>query len=343
MKNICITFLILILLLSCHKTSKIEKIFSRSEILMDTIVTIKVVDTDENHAEKAINKVFSELKKLEYYFDNFDPKSDISRINRQAGIKAVNVSDDTIKLLTVARKITNMSNGAFDISVGVITSLYDFHKKILPDINKIKDKLSYVNYKDIIVKPFEKTVYLKRKGMKIDPGGIVKGYAADKAVEVLMSQEISAAIVAIAGDIRAFGKKPNGDSWKVGIRDPRSKELNKVFAVVELNNMAISTSGDYERYFIKNGVRYHHIINPKTGMPATKGLISVTVIGPLGRFTDPFATAIFIMGKNKGTEMAEKAGYGTVIVDKNGNIFVSNSVKDIIHILYMPHVMAQAK
>lgn len=319
------------LVISCQSHS--ERLFRKSEILMDTIVTITVVSDDEKKAEVAIDRAFKELKRLEGLFNVFSPQSEVSDINRSAGKEKVKTTEDTLRLIRYALKIGELTDGAFDITVGAVTRLYDFHSKVAPPMKEIRENLRYVDFRKVIID--NDRVYLPETGMRIDPGGIAKGYAADRAIEILKAEGIKSALVAVAGDIKGYGRKPDGSPWRVGIRDPRG-DREDIFAIVELRDeMAISTSGDYERYFIKDGKRYHHIIDPHTGLPA-EGLMSVSVIGRKGTYTDSLATAVFIMGKEEGRKVAEDLGYGVVMVDREGNISMSENIRELVKIIEPP-------
>jgi thiamine biosynthesis lipoprotein len=305
---------------------------------MDTFVTITVVSGSEDNAEKAIDSAFSEIEKLEKLTDLFSSGSEVSLINKNAGISGVKVSPDIVDILEKALLVSEKTGGAFDVTIGPVSALYDFHKKIKPEEVEIKKKLPLVNYKDLIVDRKKSTAFLKRKGMLIDLGGIAKGYAADKAEETLKKNGINSGLVSIAGDIRAFGLKPDKRPWKIGIRSPRIPTIppllkgdkggfpDDIMATIELRDMAISTSGDYERFFILDGKRYHHLLSPKTGYPAD-GCQSVSVITKKGVFTDAFSTGVFILGPEKGMKVLEDMGFDGVIVDSQGKVRITPDIR----------------
>ncbi len=324
---ITLNLLLILSSFSCNRQK--EETYRKSEFLMDTIVTITVVSDSETKAGAAMDKAFAEIKRLGQLLNFFSPDSEISAINRNAGISSVTVSPDTYTLLKKGIEVSTETGGAFDMTVGVVVNLYDFHKKIRPSNALIREKLPLVNFRDLILNKDKRTAFLKRKGMSVDAGGIAKGYAADRATEVLKSAGIKAALVAVAGDIRAYGLKPGGTPWRVGIRDPRGQGMDDIIATIELRDMAISTSGDYERFFIENGKRYHHLIDPKTGYPAG-GVMGVTVVGPLGVYTDSLATALFISGIEKGLKIAGTLGYNALMIDKAGKIHMTDSLKNKI-------------
>ena len=294
---------------------------------MDTIVTVTVVSASRDGADKAIDGTFSEISKLEKLFNFFSPDSEISKINKNAGISEVKVSPDILDLLEKAMYVSKETGGAFDVTIGPVERLYDFHKKIKPEEDEIRRNLPLVNYRDLIIHRNRLTVFLRKKGMLIDPGGIAKGYAADKAAEVLKEQGIRSGIVAVAGEIRTFGTKPDGKPWRIGIKNPRARDHeDDIMATIELSDMAISTSGDYERFFIADGKRYHHLLNPRTGHSARE-CKCVSVIANKGVFTDAFATGVFVLGPEKGMKVLEKLGFDGMIIDSQDRIYVTPKIR----------------
>jgi thiamine biosynthesis lipoprotein len=312
-----------------------ERLFKKSTVLMDTIVSITVVSTSRDRAEKAINEAFRELKRLEDIMNFYSEESEVSRINRNAGIRPVKVSMDMIDIIEKAIYVSRLTDGAFDITTGPLTRLWDFQNnspfnspsygkrgyggvtdatKKVPEPSEIRKALRLVNYRDIVINQKDSTVFLKRKGMLIDLGGIAKGYGADRAMEILKKNGINSCLVAIAGDIKVSGRKPDGSPWVIGIRHPRAeKGSDDIFTSLPLTDAAISTSGDYERFFIKDGKRYHHIINPFTGYPSehTGG---VSVITEEGYLSDSLATAVFVLGPEKGMELLKRLGYKGIFI-----------------------------
>jgi thiamine biosynthesis lipoprotein len=323
----CLLFTIFCLLFTVSCSPNKERIFKKDKILMDTLVTITVVSDSKDTAEKAIDTAFSEIEYLEKLSNQYSPDSEITHINRNAGISEVKVSHDILKLLEKALYVSENTEGAFDVTIGPVIALYDFHKKIRPDNDMIKKNLSLVNYRDIIINTDKSTIFLKKKGMLIDLGGIAKGYAADKAAETLKKQGVRAGLVAVAGDIKAFGLKPDGKPWKIGIRNPEARDKeNDIMATIELEDMAISTSGDYERFFLSSGKRYHHLLNPKTGLSAQE-CRSVSIITKEGAFTDAFATGIFILGPKHGLKVLEKLGFEGMIIDNQGKSHLTQGIR----------------
>jgi FAD:protein FMN transferase len=323
---LCLTLICLLFTVPACSTAK-KHIYRKSRVLMNTVVTITVVTDAENTADKAIEDAFLKIEDIEKKVNFHSPASDIALINKSAGITEVKVSPDTITLVNNALFVSEKTRGAFDITIGPVMQLYNFFTQQKPEDLTLNNTLPLVNYRDVLININNSTVHLRKRGMLIDPGGIAKGYAADRATETLRQQGIVSGIVAIAGDIRAFGTKPDGKPWKVGIRNPRAKgPEDDIMATMELTDAAISTSGDYERFFISNGKRYHHILSPKTGRPADL-CRSVTVIAPEGYLADSFSTGIFILGPEKGLELLETLGYHGVIVDNEGKIHMTPDLR----------------
>ncbi|OGW36266.1 MAG: hypothetical protein A2Y97_07475 [Nitrospirae bacterium RBG_13_39_12] len=317
--------LLVFFLYSC--TSHKEKIYRKSKIVMDTFVSITAVSDSKAEAEKAIDAAFYEIERLEKLTNFFSENSELNQINRNAGISEVKISTDILNILDKALFVSKNTDAEFDVTIGPVSALYDFYKNIKPEEIEIKEKLPLVNYKDLIINKKKSTAFLRKKGMLIDLGGIAKGYAADKAEETLEKNGIRSGLVSIAGDIKAFGLKPDKRPWQIGIRNPRAEgKEDDVMTIVELSDMAISTSGDYQRFFIFNGKRYHHLLSPKTGYPAGR-CQGVSVIAKEGVSADAFATGVFILGHEKGMKVLEKMGFEGLIVDNQGKVYTTQGIR----------------
>ncbi len=318
-----------------------DKLYKEIRTSMYTVVEITVSSDSEEKAKTAVDRAFNELDRLAKLLNFYSEESEVSMINRNAGERPVKVSPETLEIIDKALYASENTEGAFDITVGPVVRLWDFKNKVLPDKKTIKERLKLVGYRNIIMDKEKSTVFLKKKGIQIDPGGIIKGYAADKAVEVLKKNGIKSGIVAVAGDIKVFGKRPDGGLWNVGIQNPRPHPpipplarggnggVDEIIAAIGLSDAGISTSGDYQKFFIKDGKRYHHLLNPKTGYPVYD-CQSVTVITKDAVFTDAFATGIFILGPEKGLDVMKKLGFDGVIVDKDGKIHATEGIKNRI-------------
>jgi len=324
------TILLLFLVNSCSPNK--DKMYKETRIALYTVVTVTIYSDSRQKANTAIDSAFKELDGLGRLLNFYSEDSEVSMINRYSGIKPVKVSKETLEVIDKALSISRSTDGAFDITIGAIVKLWDFEKQILPDDKLIKEKLKLVGYKSVIVDKERSTVFLQKKGMQIDLGGIEKGYATDRAVNVLKQNGITAGIIAVGGEVKPFGIKPDGEPWRVGIKNPNRKgKEDDVFAVVTLTGKAISTSGGYEKFFIKDGKWYHHILNPATGYPAYE-CQSVSVIA--NDAPDGFPTGIFVLGPQKGMQVLKKLGLDGVIVDKNGEAFVTEGIKDKVQYIH---------
>jgi thiamine biosynthesis lipoprotein len=304
---------------------------------MGTEVSFAVLSDDEEGAERAIGAAFAEIQRIEDLMTTWRD-SDITRVNANAGIAPVKVSPETLEVIEMAQKTSKLSGGVFDISFYGMHGIWKFDDdmvKRVPSPEEIKKRLPLVDYRKIIVDHDRSTVFLQEKGMGISLGGIAKGYAVDRAVAVLKRAGFPDAIVQAGGDLMCSGSK-NGKSWVTGIRDPRGGR-GDVYAKMMLIDHAFSTAGDYERFFInKDGKRYHHIIDPHTGYPATKSR-SVTIYAPNAFIADAVDDAVFILGWEKGFEMIDKLDdVGAVVVDDHGRVHLSKRVQDRVHVDYTP-------
>jgi thiamine biosynthesis lipoprotein len=315
--------------------------YKESRTLMDTYCTITVVSPSREKAAEAIDKGFREIKKLELLLNYFSDSSEITAVNKAAGSTPVRVSGETLDMMQKTMYISKATGGTFDPSIAPVIKIWDFSKKradnSVPPLSVVKDALALVDYRKIRIND-KQEIFLEERGMEIDLGGIAKGYAADKAMEAIKAEGITAALVAVAGDIRGAGMSTSGSAWKVGIQDPRpaaeaERPWEDIFASLYLEDMAISTSGDYQRFFLKDGKRYHHILDPATGFPAETDLISASVIAPEGYISDGLSTAVFVLGAEKGIKLLEAMGVEGVFVDRDRNILVTDGVKDKIEVL----------
>ena len=327
------SLIILILLTSAFSCSPgKDSVYIKTMPLMDTIVSITVVADSKAAAEQTIEKAFAKISRFGDLINFYSDKSELAEINRNAGLQRVKVSPETLDLIEKAVFAAEKSGGAFDPTIGPIVKLWDFLNKKEPTEIEIAQALPLVNYKDILIDRTAATVFLKRKGMMIDLGGIAKGYAADLAVELLKREGIRSGLVSIAGDIRTFGMKPDKKSWIIGIKNPRQTgEKDEIIAKIRLSDKAISTAGDYERFFLGTGKRYHHLLDPKSGYPAELSR-SVSVIAERGVMTDGFDNAVFILGPEKGMRLIKEMGMDAMIIDSSGTLHMTDAIKEIITI-----------
>ncbi|MEP2937727.1 MAG: FAD:protein FMN transferase [Gilvibacter sp.] len=318
--------LILTLLVFSNVTLGQESTFKRVVKLMGSRFEITVNATDQQQANVYIDAAVAEIARIEKIISSWDPNSETSAINDNAGIKPVVVSQELYGLIERAIALAKLTDGAFDISYASMDRIWKFDGTMttMPNAETIKASISKVGYDNIILNPSNHSVFLKTKGMKIGFGGIGKGYAADKAKELLISLKVSGGIINASGDMSVWGIQSNGTSWDVALTNPLNK--NKVFALFPLDNSAVVTSGNYEKYVSFNNVRYSHIIDPRTGYPS-KGIISATVFAPQAELADALATSVFVMGKDVGIDRIEQLpNIECILIDQDGNIITSSGI-----------------
>ena len=271
--------------------------YKDNQVLMGTFV--EVISPDK----RASKIVFAEIQRVERLMSKYDANSEVARLNSLGSLK---VSPETFALVKRAKEFWQASDGAFDITVGPLMELWGFHSKkyYLPREGEVQKVMPLIGMDKINLDENEFVIQLAVPGMKIDLGGIAKGYAVDCAIAKLREAGVESCLINAGGQIHCLGEN-SGNPWKVGVRCPRSDEF---CGVIELEDQAVATSGDYEQYFIREGKRYSHILNPKTGYPAQQGVVSVTVVAPDGVTADALATAIFVLGKEKGKELAKQYG-----------------------------------
>ena len=288
---------------------------------------ITVVAKDSSEAERFIDTGVQEIQRIEKLISSWDPESQTSEINRNAGKKPVKVDPELFQLIERAIGISKLTDGAFDISYASMDRIWKFDgsMKKMPSEEEIAASVSKVGYKNILLDSGNSTVFLKKDGMKIGFGAIGKGYAADAAKALLMKKGVSAGIINASGDMNTWGKQPGGKDWTVAITNPLNK--NTAFATLPLKEGAVVTSGDYEKFVNFDGVRYAHIINPKTGYPST-GIISVSVFAPKAELADALATSVFVMGKEIGLDRINQLPQiECIIIDEQGNVHTSNNIR----------------
>ena len=301
--------------------------YKRTLKLMGSRFEITVVGKDQVEANEYIDLAISEISRIEKLISSWDPNSQTSLINKNAGIQPVQVDAELFGLIQRGIGISKLTDGAFDISYASMDNIWKFDGSMnnIPSDDSIKASVAKVGYHNIILDKENHTVFLKLEGMKIGFGAIGKGYAADKAKELLMSKGVVAGIINASGDMNTWGKQTNGKDWQVAITNPMDK--NKVFALLPVHNGAVVTSGNYEKYVTFNNTRYTHIIDPRSGCPAT-GIVSVTVIAPKAELADALATSVFVMGKDVGLNRIEQLPkVECVIIDGEGNIITSKNIQ----------------
>ncbi len=295
--------------------------------IMGTRIVVELWSDDAVAGNQAIDAVIAEMERIDRDMSTYKPDSEVSRVNAEAAKGPVKISDELFELLTTALEYSRITDGAFDITYASVGFMYDFRAHRRPTEAQIKSALPAVNYRHVVLNEKDRTVYFTQPGVRIDLGGIGKGHAVDRGIAILKSLGITHALVMAGGDTRIIGDR-FGKPWIIGIRHPDDK--NKVIAKIPLENTAISTSGDYERYFDENGKRYHHIIDPHTGHSASK-VRSATILAPTATRTDGLSKTAFVVGPEAAMKIYNKlADVDAILVTLEGKVLYSKGIEPAV-------------
>jgi len=319
--------IILFLLLVFPALLNAQEKYTRTLKLMGSRFDITVVADNQEKGDEYINAAVNEIRRIEKMISSWDSLSETATIIKNAGIKPVKVDKELFDLIARSIKISELTSGAFDITYASMDRIWKFDgsMKKLPSEKKIAGSVEKVGYKNIVLDQQIQTVFLKKKGMRIGFGAIGKGYAADKAKQLLISMGVPGGIMNASGDLTVWGTQPDGKPWMVGITNPLNK--NRVFSWFPLNNNAVVTSGNYEKFVNFNGKKYSHIIDPRSGWPVSS-LTSVSIFAPKAELADALATGVFVMGRETGLDFVNQIpGIECVIVDDRGKIYTSENIK----------------
>ncbi len=300
-----------------------EVTLERARPMMATLVAVTARGCDPDALEERVRESFAEMERLAAILSEWDPASPVSHLNSRAGVEPVRVPRELHDVLQTALHVSQLSSGAFDPTWAALGDLWRFDgEPHLPPSNEVMRRRALVGYRQVILEPSGRTAFLSRQGARIGLGGIAKGYIAEAAANFLVARGVHDVLVAASGDMTARGR--NGDRpWTIAIRDPRNPSGAR--ATVSLEDESISTSGDYERFFVVAGRRYHHIIDPRTGYPATR-TTSATVIAPHGALADALATGLFVLGPERGAAVVRRMpGVSALLVDASGKVHLSGS------------------
>ncbi len=308
----------------------------RERLSMGSELQLEAWTSDEPAALAAFEEVFEAFTRLDALMSVWHDNSDISQLNAAAGDHAVPVSKDVLDVLQTAWQVSEWTGGKFDVTFAALSDLWKFDQNqdnTIPDPQEVRRRLPLINYRDLILDEHGGTAFLRRKGMKVNLGGIGKGYAVDRGVEILRRHGFKDFLVQSGGDMYVAGLR--GDRpWHLGIQDPRGP-ANTSFATIDLSDSTFSTSGDYERSFVKNGRRYHHIIDPATGEPS-RGTRSVTLMTDSAVIADGLDTGVFVMGPKAGMALLERLHVNGVIVSDKNEVLISNGLKDRLMLVAPP-------
>jgi len=289
---------------------------------------ISAVSEDETWAQARIDEAIAEIQRIEALFTTFNDNSQTNRINANAGISPVKVDREVFELVKRSLRISEVTQGAFDITYGSIDkslSNFDTQMTALPDPKTARQMVRLINYRNVILNETECSVFLKEEGMRIGFGGIGKGYAAEMAKRLMIQRGVENGIVNASGDLTTWGAQPNGEPWTIGIAHPDAKE--QPFSYFNISNISVATSGNYEKYVTIGGKKYSHTIDPKTGLPVS-GIKSVTIISPNAEIADAMATPVTVMGVRIGLDLINQMqGMACVIIDDTNRVFTSKNIK----------------
>ncbi|MFB9075834.1 FAD:protein FMN transferase [Flavobacterium procerum] len=317
--------LLVMVLLFCGFTSSGQVLRKKTTLLMGGRFDITIVAQDSLTAGQKIEEVIAEITRIENLISDWKSDSQVSKVNQNAGIQPVKVDREVFELTQRALKLSEITNGGFDISFAAMDRIWKFDGSMteMPSAEAIKKSVEKVGYKNIILDSVQSTIFLKIKGMKIGFGALGEGYATDKCRAMMLSQGIKAGIINGSGDMSTWGTQPNGAPWKIGITNPFKPE--KLLKVIPLEQQAVTTSGSYEKFVVFDGKRYSHIINPATGYPAT-GLCSVSVFGPNAEMANGLSTSIMVLGQKDGMILLQKfPEYSCLMITDKGKVIKSKN------------------
>jgi thiamine biosynthesis lipoprotein len=306
-------------------------------LAMGSILRLTAWTDDEPRARQAFDAVFKEFDRLDLLLSVWKPESDVVRLNAAAGERPVAVSAETLEVLRIAREVSELTSGTFDVTFGALSDVWKFdhdQDDSVPTAEQIRARLPLVGYKAIVLDGQARTAFLQKKGMRVHLGGIGKGYAVDRGVAILRRTGLRDFMIQAGGDLYVAGQR-GGRPWRLGLADPRNAD-GPSFATIELRDQTFSTSGDYERSFIRDGVRYHHILDLTTGQPARLSR-SVTLVTSRAVIADALAKGVFILGPQKGMALIESLPeVEGVIVSAENDVLISSGLEGRLSVVHMP-------
>lgn len=318
----------LVFIAGCSKNNKDSSPLSRTETLMGTVVKVTIYDSNDI---KILDKAFDRVREIEKSVSINEEGTILDKVNESSGTSPVIVDEDTFKIVEKGIKYSNLSNGLFDITIGPLVKLWSIGlpEARVPSKDEIDAVLGYINYKDIELNENDNSIFLKNPNMLIDLGGIAKGYTADEISEVLTENNVHSAIIDLGGNVYTHGRKVNGEDWNVGIQNPIS-DRGDILGTIKVNNKSIVTSGTYERFIEKDGIKYHHILNPKTGYPYDNNISGISIISEKSIDGDALSTSVFAMGVEEGLAFVEsQPNIEAIFVTTDKNIYLSSGMKNV--------------
>ena len=325
----------------CSKKEEVKKesTLSKTELIMGTVIKVSIYDSSD---EKILNDVFKRVREIEDLVSINKIDTELDEINNNAGIKPVKVSDESFEIIEKALDYSKQSKGGYDLTIGPLVKLWSIGlpEAKVPSDNEIKEVLEKIDYNKVKLNKENKEVYLEEKGMKLDLGSIAKGYTADEIVKILKSKKVNKAIIDLGGNIYALGEKEENKPWKIGVQNP-FEDRGDVVGTIDIKDKSIVTSGIYERYIEKDGEKYHHILNPKTGYPYESEIAGVTLITDKSIDGDALSTLIFTKGIKEGLEfLKELKDVEAIFVSKEKKVYLTEGIKDNFKMINTEFVLA---
>ncbi|MEG2867679.1 MAG: FAD:protein FMN transferase [Terrisporobacter sp.] len=317
--------------IGCSKNNKVTEPLTRTEALMGTVVKVTLYDSDDL---KVLDKAFDRVREIEKSVSINDVGTILDEVNNYSGIHPVKVDEDTFTIVKKGIEYAKLSNGLFDITIGPLVKLWSIGlpEARVPSKEEIESVLGYINYTDIELNENDKSIFLKNPNMLIDLGGIAKGYAADEISEVLTENGVNSAIIDLGGNVYTHGTKVTGEDWNVGIQNPISTR-GDILGTIKVNNKSIVTSGTYERFIEEDGVKYHHILNPKTGYPYENNISGISIISDKSIDGDALSTSVFAMGLEYGLEFIEsQQNVEAIFVTTDKKVYLSSGMKTVFNL-----------
>ena len=323
---IFISLILMIFIVGCS-TKDVDNPISRTEIIMGTTVGVTLY---ENGSEEVLDKVFKRVQEIENLVSINKEETEIDKLNENAGISPVKLSDSSFEIIEKALYYSKLSSGGYDLTVGPLVKLWSIGlpEAKVPTQEEIDEVIKNIDYTKVVLNKDTKEVFLSQKGMLLDLGSIAKGYAADEIVKILKEENINSAIIDLGGNIYALGFKEGNKNWKIGIQNPFDNR-GKIVGSLEVSNKTVVTSGVYERYIEQDGQTYHHILNPETGYPYETDIAGVSIIADKSIDGDALSTLVFTKGLEKGLELVENIdGVDAIFITNNKEVYVTKDLKD---------------
>ncbi|MDK2586128.1 FAD:protein FMN transferase [Romboutsia sedimentorum] len=323
---IVIIFILAINLAGCKSTKSNEPI-TRTELMMGTVIKVTLY---ENESQKILDKVFKRISEIENLVSINKNGTELDKLNENAGIQKVKLSETSYDIIKKGLEYSKLSNGGYDISIGPLVKLWSIGlpEAKVPTKEEVKDTINYVGYSKIQMNDSTHEAFLTQKGMMLDLGSIAKGYATDEVARILKEENVNRAIVDLGGNIYALGSKEENEKWNIGIQDPFDSRGN-VVGSIEVSDKSVVTSGVYERFIEKDGVKYHHILNPKTGYPYKTEIAGVSIVAQKSIDADALSTLIFTKGLKEGLKLVEDIeNVDAVFITKEKKVYTTKGLKD---------------